>query len=295
VESLGALAVFLQAADHGSFAGASRSLGISPSAVGKAISRLEARVGVRLFHRSTRKITLTTEGELFRERCRRITCELEAAESELSLSRGKPEGKLRISLPMIGMLLMPPMLEFMRKYPDIELELDFTDRMVDVIGEGFDAVIRTGYLQDSGLMTRQLGRFRHVLLASPAYLREHGEPKHPHDLLQHACLRHRYPDTGKLEPWPLSPEHAGDMEVPVSATANVLEPLLYMVEDGRGIACMPDFTVKEQLADGRLIKLMDDYVFRCGTIHLLWPSSRYLSPRLRVFIDFLSEKLFPET
>ena len=177
-DSLGALNVFVQAAETRSFTAAGRQLGISSSAVGKAVARLEERLGVRLFHRSTRAITLTPEGSLFLERCRRIFCEVEAAELELSRTRAHPRGVLRVSLPVVGMLMMPTLSAFMHAWPDIELDLDFSDRLVDVIEEGFDAVIRTGEASDSRLMTRVLGTFGYRLVGAPAYFEKTGRPRH---------------------------------------------------------------------------------------------------------------------
>ncbi len=149
---------------------------ISPSGVGKAVARLEERLGVRLMHRSTRTIRLTPEGTLFLERCRRIFCEIEAAEQVLSQIQAAPRGKLRVSLPLVGMLMMPTLSAFMRAWPEIELDLDFTDRLVEVIEEGFDAVVRTGDVSDSRLMNRTLGTYRHYIVASPAYLASRDTP-----------------------------------------------------------------------------------------------------------------------
>ena len=137
------------------------------------------------------------------ERCRRILCEVEAAELELSEASDAPRGKLRVSLPRYSGLFEPAIAEFMQRYPDVSLDLDFTDRMVDVIGDGYDAVVRTGEMDDSGLKRRRLGAFRRILVASPEYLRQHGEPRKAADLQRHACLHYRYPSTGRLERWPL--------------------------------------------------------------------------------------------
>lgn len=294
MDSLGALNAFVQAADARSFTEAAAQLGVSPSAVGKAIARLEERLSVRLFHRSTRSVALTPEGTLFLERCRRIFCEIEAAEAELVQSQEAPRGKLRVSLPMAGMLLMPTLAAFMRAYPEVEIDLDFSDRMVDVIEEGFDAVIRTGELSDSRLMTRQIGTFHPYLVASPGYLEKHGVPETPQDLEHHHCLHHRFPSTGKLEPWPLVRDGAArTVDVPVTAVSNALEPLIHMAEEGLGIACLPDFTVRRQLREGTLVSVLESQLGRCGTYRILWPSSRHLSPKLRVFVDFMAANLFP--
>ncbi|MEK1948652.1 MAG: LysR family transcriptional regulator [Ensifer adhaerens] len=294
MDNLGALNAFVQAADARSFTEAATQLGVSPSAVGKAIARLEERLSVRLFHRSTRSVTLTPEGTLFLERCRRIFCEIEAAEAELVQSQEAPRGKLRVSLPMAGMLLMPTLTAFMRAYPEVEIDLDFSDRMVDVIEEGFDAVVRSGEIGDSRLMTRQLGTFHPYLVASPDYFERHGKPEAPADLEQHHCLHHRFPSTGKLEPWPLVQDGAeANVDVPVTAVSNALEPLIHMAEEGLGIACLPNFTIRRQMREGTLVSVLDNQLRRYGTYRILWPSSRHLAPKLRVFVDFMAANLFP--
>lgn len=293
MDSLASLNVFVQAAEARSFTKAGEQLGISSSAVGKAIARIEERLGVRLFHRSTRTVTLTPEGALFLERCRRIFCEVEQAELELSQTRAAPRGRLRVSLPLVGMLMMPTLSAFMRAWPDIDLDLDFSDRLVDVIEGGFDAVIRTGDASDSRLTTRALGTFRYKLVASPGYFAEHGVPRKPADLAAHRCLRHRYPSTGKVEAWPLVAKRKEvAIELPTAATSSAIEPLVYMAERGLGIACLPDFSIREQIRTGTLVSAMDEMVRHSGTFRILWPSSRQLSPKIRVFVDYMAAHLF---
>lgn len=291
MDSLGSLSVFVQAAEARSFTAAGRQLGLSSSAVGKAVARLEERLGVRLFHRSTRTITLTPEGAAFLERCRRIFAEVEAAEQEIAHTQGAPRGKLRVSMPIAGMLLMPAITAFMRAYPEVELDLDFSDRLVDVIDEGFDAVVRAGDVTDSRLMSRRLGTFRLMLVASPEYLAKRGMPRKPADLADHACLHHRFATSGKLERWPLK-RGRKEVELPTAAVVNTIEPLIAMAEQGLGIACLPDFALRRQLADGTLVEVLADHTEHEGTFRLLWPSSRYVSPKLRVFVDFMAKTLF---
>lgn len=295
LENLGALNVFVQAAEARSFTVAGQRLGVSSSAVGKAVARLEDGLGVRLFHRSTRAITLTPEGGLFLERCRRILCEVEAADLELSQTRARPAGVLRVSLPLVGMLMMPTLSAFMRAWPDIELDLDFTDRLVDVIEDGFDAVIRTGEVNDSRLMTRSLGAFRYRLVGAPAYFERHGVPRTPADLAAHRGLYHRYPSTGKLEAWGLVGDNGTPIAgPPTAAVSSAIEPLLYMAERGLGLACLPDFAVRDRLAAGTLVSVLEDAVQHGGTLRILWPSSRHVSPKLRAFVDFMADSLFPQ-
>lgn len=292
LESLSGIDFFVRAAETRSFSEAGRALGISSSAVGKSVARLEERLGVRLFHRSTRSITLTAEGALFLERCRRILCEVEAAELELSETREAPRGKLRVSLPLVADLVMPTLIAFMRRYPSIELDLDFSDRLVDVIEEGFDAVIRTGEPSDSRLMSRPLGTFKLVVVGSPRYFAEHGTPQVPADLLRHACLLYKFPSTGRMQVWPVNGEGEPDLNLPATLVCNTTEALLHVVHDALGIACVPDFTVRKAIASGELVTVLDDFNRYQNTFRMLWPSSKHLAPKLRVFIDFMSSELF---
>lgn len=293
MDSLGALGAFVQAADANGFTEAGRKLGVSPSAVSKAVQRLEERLGARLFHRSTRSITLTPEGAVFLERCRRILCEVEAAEAELTQTQSEPQGKLRISLPSIGVLSMSRFAAFKRLHPRIELEMDFSDRLVDVIEEGFDAVIRTGEQTDSRLMARGIGSYRKAIVGSPAYFERAGLPARPEDLVDHACLIYRYPSTGKLDRWPLRRDgQAVEVALPTSMVMNTLEPQICLAEQGLGLACVPDMAVRKQLEEGTLVSVLDDHMQTRTTLRVLWPSSRHLSSKVRVFVDFAADKLF---
>lgn len=295
MDNLAGLTAFVQAAELRSFVAAGRVLGISASAVGKSIARLEARLGVRLFQRSTRSIALTSEGSVFLERCRRILGEIEAAELELSNSKNAPQGRLRVSLPQVGSLLNPVLAAFARAYPQVELDLDFSDRRVDVIEEGYDAVVRAGESADSRLMSRQLGQFQLQLVAAPAYLAQHGTPAQPADLRGHTCLLYKFPSSGKVEAWPL-PDwpalQAGGL--PAVLNCNNVDTLLHFAENGLGIAALPDFAVRAALAAGRLRPLLEAHRQHDGAFRILWPSSRHLTPKLRAFIDFLATHVFPE-
>ena len=292
MDHLGTLSAFVQAAETGSFVAAGRHVGLSASAVGKAVARLEQRLGVRLFHRNTRSMTLTEEGRLFLDRCRRIFEEVEAAEMELTQTSLAPSGRLRVSLPLVGMLLMPVVADFMEAHPAILLDLDFTDRLVDVIEEGFDVVIRTGVATDSGLMRRSLGRFTGQIVASPGYLERRGVPIVPAELVGHDCLRQRSPASGKLNDWPLLNEAGnGRTVIPETMSATTIEPLIHLAERGLGLAFLPPFAVFSQIERGALVPLLQQYIRQTGEFAALWPASRQLSPRIRAFVTFLSEHL----
>jgi len=288
LDKLNGITVFVQVAESRSFVAAGRLLGVSASAVGKSIARLEEKLGARLFHRNTRSINLTAEGSLFLERCRRVLNELEAAEQELSSSSEAPRGKLRISLPLQGNVLFMQLSRFMQHYPEIRLELDFTDRLVDVVEEGFDAVVRTGQLHDSRLMARKLGSFEFYLVGAPAYFARKGYPETVEQLLDHQCLHYRLPSTGKLEKWPLSGLAEGtELKVPATMVCNNLEMLIHTARQGLGIACVPEFAVREALQAGELESILPGQVLRTLQMQVVWPSSRYLTPKLRAFIDFI--------
>ena len=294
MDSIAELLAFVRTAETSSFVGAARSLGLSPSTVGKRVARLEQDLGVRLFQRTTRRVRLTEAGERLLERCRRALEELSEARADLSQRQHSPSGLLRVGLPTIGYRFLLPVLPlFAQRYPDVQLELDFNDRLVDVVSEGLDVVIRSGELADSSLMARRLGPFHFVLCAAPAHLRAHTRPATLAQLGAYPAVRFRFPTTGKLQPWTL-PGHAGDAGAALvtAMTCNNMEALLAAAIGGMGVAWMPDFLAAEALADGRLLELLPDHPRQPGQFSLLWPGSRQPGARLRVFIDFMAEHLF---
>jgi len=292
--NLTGIVAFVHTVEAQSFVGAARRLGLSASAVGKSVVRLETRLGVRLLQRSTRRVSVTEDGERFYERCRRILDALTDAETMMLQANAAPRGRLRVTLPTIGYrFLLPVVPEFMQRYPDVELELDFNDRIVDVIAGGFDAAIRSGDLADSQLTARRLGPFRFVLCATPAYFAQHGVPRVPADLARHACIRFRFPTTGKLHDWQFRDQPANFVaSFPTVLTCNNMEALRGATVLGLGIGYMPDFLVRDDLAAGTLRTVLDAHLKHEGQFSVLWPSSRQLSPKLRVFVDFLAERLF---
>lgn len=200
MDKITGISVFIQVVDSGSYVAAGKVLRQTASAVGKTITRLEEQLGVRLFHRSTRSLSLTAEGERFLIHCRAIMKEIAAAEADIALARESPRGRLRVSVPLVSQDWNAAFIEFMSRFPDVELELSYTNRKVDLIEEGFDAVIRIGQLEDSRLRARRLGSFRLLLVASPSYLSQRSAPKSLDDLADHACLRNRNATTCKLYP-----------------------------------------------------------------------------------------------
>lgn len=293
MDKLNGLLAFVKTADLGSFVAAGRSLEISASAVGKGVARLEEKLGVRLLQRSTRRIQLTEEGRLFHERCRRILDDLDDAQAMLSRTKEVPRGRLRVSAPIVGYhFLLPVIPDFLACYPEVELDINFSDRRVDLIDEGIDVAIRSGDLPDSRLVSRPLGLFRLLLCASPGYLARHGTPLVARDLERHATVRFRHPDTGKLLDWPMLPPAASaETRLRTVLACNNMEAVLGATLRGLGIACMPDFLAREMLADGRLSSVLDEQLSAGGQFKALWPSSRHLSPKVRAFVDHLGERL----
>lgn len=290
MDSFSGLESFVRAADLLNFASAGRALGISASAVGKNVARLEQQLGLRLFHRTTRQVRLTEEGAMFHLRCRHILEELDDARAMMQASIAAPRGRLRVSLPTIGYrFLLPVLPDFQARCPEVTLDLDFNDRLVDVINEGFDVVIRSGDLGDSRLVARRLGPFRFLLAASPAYLARHGTPRTPAALADHACLRYQFVDSGRLEDWTV----AGlPSQLPATLACNNMEAMLGATVAGMGVAYMPDFLARDALARGELVRVLDEHVTHLGQFSALWPSSRQLSPKVRAFVDHAAAHLF---
>lgn len=292
MDSLNTLNVFVQVAETRSFVAAGRVLGVTASAVGKSVVRLEERLGVRLFNRSTRSVTLTAEGELFLERSRRILMEIDEAEAELSQTVSAPRGRLKVSLPLVGHPFLQVLAQFKKAYPEVQLDLSFTDRRVDVVEEGYDAVLRSGEAPDSRLSSRLVGDYRMIVVAAPAYLASRGTPGHPSDLAAHSCILFRFPNTGKLQRWPLRQDGVElDMQLPAAMICNNLEARVCFARQGIGLAYLPDFAIREWLESGELVQVLHDCTER-GSFRMMWPSSRHPSPKLRVFIDFLKARLF---
>lgn len=286
IDSLTSLRAFVAAADARSFKAAGQTLGVSSSAIGKTIARLEGQLSATLFHRTTRTISLTEAGALFLVRAKRILGELQAGEAELAEASGTPRGRLRVSLPVTGELLTSALATFVAAYPLVELELDYNDRIVDVIEEGFDVVIRTGATGDSRLLHKPLGQFSWRLVASPAYVARRGMPAFPEDLTDHVCLRQRF-SSGRLIPWSL--RAAPDLRVPGNLIASSIDALLDLTLAGAGIGSFPEFLVSDGLARGTLVPILDGAIEQTGVVTMLWPASRYRVPKVRAFVDCIAQ------
>lgn len=295
MDKLSEIEAFVRVAERLNFAKAGQSLGLSPSAVGKSVGRLEASLNVRLFQRTTRQVSLTEEGAMLFERYRAILADLRDTHEAVKADRDSPSGSLYVTLPTIGYRFLLPILpEFRKRYPRVDLELDFNDRQVNLIEGGFDVAIRSGDLRDSSLMARRLGPFRFLVCGSPDYFRRMGKPSHSDDLRKHEALRFRFPTSGKFQEWRLKDGSDRLQNMSVALTCGNMEAIRAAAIDGMGLAYMPEFLAADAIRDGLLETVLSESLAAPGHFSILWPSARFVAPRLRVFIDFLTERLFAE-
>lgn len=286
------LLVFTRVADTGGFTAAARELNLSKATVSKQIAELEARLGVQLFHRTTRRLALTEAGERALARAIRILEEAEALSEEAAESRERPQGKLRIAAPLtFGVeYLAPAMPDFFTAYPDIELELMLDDRFVDLIGDRFDAALRISALPDSSFVARNLAPVRLHVVASPDFWRKHGRPKRPEDLARLPCFR--YANTPNATMWSFTGAQGEERNVRIDGPLSVNNGSAVMpsVTAGIGATLAPDFIVWRDLKAGKLEAVLEDWAAPGLTLHLLTPHGRSQPRRLRAFSDFVHER-----
>lgn len=284
------MASFVAVVDAGSFVGAAEVLGLSKAAVSRHVAELEQRLGVRLLQRTTRRLSLTAEGEQFHARCKDLLATLDEAEAEVTARRGEPVGRIKVNAPLsFGVLHLAPLWgRFIERNPKVVLDITLSDRIVDLVEEGYDLAVRIANMPGSNLVGRCLAETRMVLCAAPEYLARHGTPTRPAELAAHRILAYSYWSTG--DEWRFT-----GPEGPVSVR---IRPLLYANNgdtcraaalDGQGVILQPDFIVGEDLRAGRLVELMPAYrSIRIG-IHAVYPSRKYLPLKVRRLVDFLAE------
>ena len=293
MDSLTDIVVFVRVVDDGSFTRAAERLKLSRSVVSKYVTRLEGRLGARLLNRTTRRLSLTEAGRIFYERSRRGLQDIEEAEAEVSRLQEKPRGVLRINSPMsFGILHIAPALpEFLAQHPEVSVEMNLDDRVVDVIEEGFDVSIRIAEMPDSSLIARRLAACRHVIVAAPAYLEKHGTPRTPEDLRDHNIISFSY--QASAYDWHfISPDNK-QVSVPVSGSmqANNSLALREALLRGVGITRTPTFVVGKDVQDGHLLSILGNYRTLEVSIYLVYPQRRHLSPKVRAFVDFMADRI----
>ena len=292
MDRLDAMQLFVRVAELGSFAGAAQQLGVARSVVTRQIAGLEAHLGVKLMARSTRRLTLTSAGTAYLEKCRVILNLVEAAEIGVAEERQTPRGNIRISLPLSFGLkrLAPLLLDFSQRYPEVALDMDYSDRRVNLIEEGIDLSIRVTRRLDAGDVARRIGTSRMRVLASPDYLSRHGQPAHPAELAHHVCLG--YTNAGAATTWQFVVD--GQLEnFPIRSriNANNGDVLTEAAAQGLGIACQPDFIAGSFIAAGRVVEILVDYPGPELGIYAMLPSNRHIPHRVRMLMDFLGERL----
>ena len=293
MDRLQAMQVFVAVADTGGFAPAARKLYLSPPAVTRAISALEARLGVLLFHRTTRQVRLTEAGTRYLEDCRRILADLDEAEDSASGAHRTPRGRLRITASMrFGYLYVAPLLlEFLELYPEVSVEALFLDRVVNLLEEGLDVAVRIGPLPDSALTAIRVGLVRRVVCASPGYLEARGIPQAPEDLAGHDIVL--FSSLNSRPEWNFRRPDGRETSVPFSTrlTVNMADAAIAAAVAGRGLTRVLSYMIASELRAGRLRIVLAEYETAPLPIHVVYQEGRKAAARVRVFVDFMVERL----
>jgi DNA-binding transcriptional LysR family regulator len=289
---LNEIVVFARVVQTGSFTAAAAALGMPKSSVSRKVSELEERLKSRLLQRTTRTLGLTDVGRTYYEYCLRIVAEIEEAERAVSQLQDTPRGPLRVTAPLNFAFLGPIVADFLKRYPEVQLDLVCTDRLVDLVEERFDLGIRAGALADSTLIARNLGHAPRLLVASPAYLKKHGRPKAPEDLARHQCLLFgagRERALMRLE----AAGRALELKVPVKFVVNDTDMLHASAMAGLGIALVPIFRCSGDLKQKRLERVLPAWKAPVTPIHAVYPSTRHLSPKVKTFVDHVQAAMTP--
>jgi DNA-binding transcriptional LysR family regulator len=288
---LGSIEMFCKAAELGGFTAAAVALGVTAAAVSRSIGRLEVRLGVRLFVRTTRRVNLTDDGRLYFDQCAQALAQIAQAGRAVAGHQDVPAGVLRISLPTTyaHYRLLPLLPQFAQAFPKVQIDVSVSNRNIDFVEEGFDLAIRLGVPQDSRLVARKLEDASLGVFAAPAYLKQHGVPKTLADLKKHACVQFVLPSTGKPMPWLLR-EAGQDIERTFTGQVRVQDDVLGCVsyaKAGGGLVQIYHFIAKQAQAAGELTEVLRAHAGRSRPFSVLYPHNRHLSARVRAFVDFL--------
>lgn len=295
MDRIEAMRHFMRVAEMGSFSAVAQQMGVARSAVTRQVAALEAHLGTKLIARSTRRLALTSAGADYLEKCRVILNLVEAAESGIAAERHVPRGPIRMSAPLSygRRYLSPQVLEFAKRYPEVSLDMDYIDRRSNLIEEGIDLAIRITPRLDPGDVVRRISSSRLVVVASPEYLRIHGEPRHPKELIHHECLA--YKATANPLHWDfLFGGRPQTFAIRARLQANNGDALVEAAIAGFGLTFTPEFMAADALAAGQLRQTLADFPIAEIGIYLVLPSNRHVSHRVRVLMDFLAERLGPE-
>lgn len=289
MDKLQAMEVFVQVVDAGSFTRAADIMQLPKATVSTLVRNLEAALSVKLLNRTTRRISLTTDGAGYYERCLGILADVRDAEDSVSKSHASPRGRLRVDMPVAARRLIPAFSDFFERYPDIQLEIGWTDRVVDLLEEGVDCALRGGDLSDSTLIARRVGTLHFVTCAAPTYIARYGRPLHPHDLRLHRCVNYFSAKTGKLIDWDFA---LGDEQIkirgPGQIAVNDSDAYLDACLAGMGIGQMSLYSVRPYLESGELELVLQDWYVGPVPIHVVYPQNRHLSAKVRVFVEWIA-------
>lgn len=292
MQGLASLLAFSETAKRGGFAAAARELGTSPSTLAKSVARLEASLGLRLFHRTTRQVTLTTEGERLFQRCQRVLAEFDELQSEAAGARAAPSGTLRIDMPIVygRKIMLPVLARLSRRHPALALDVRLSDAQVDLVKDGIDLAIRVGDLQDSSLAARRFDSQTLILVAAPAYLEEHGTPRSIGALAAHRHILFRMPGRGRDRPQQFDVKgRIVSLPRDEGMRCNDGDAMVQAAVLGLGLTQVPDFMADDEIAAGRLVELMPRHRPPPMPIHALMPGNRMVPARVRVLLDALDE------
>jgi LysR family transcriptional regulator for bpeEF and oprC len=284
--------VFVQVVDSGGFTRAADNMQLPKATVSTLVQSLEQTLAVKLLHRTTRQVSVTSDGAAYYERCLRILSDVREAEESLSRTRASPSGRLRVEVAtgLANDMIIPALPDFFERFPDIVLELGCGDRPVDLIEEGVDCAIRGGVLPDSGLIARRIGVLHFLTCASPAYLAKHGRPTHPNDLLKHRCVNYFSPKTGKIYDWDFS---RGDEQIQIAVPSYIAvnDSTAYISAGlaGLGVMQMVGFSIEPYIESGELELLLEDWGSTPMPVNVVYPQNRHLSAKVRVFVEWVAD------
>lgn len=286
--------IFARVVECASFTRAADTLGVPRSSVSAAVQELEGRVGARLLHRTTRRVSPTQDGAAFYERCLRVIAEVEDTENLFRQTAAQPSGRLKIDVPgRIGRLIIAPALpQFLERFPQIDIDLGVSDRAVNLIEDSVDCVLRVGPLIDSGLIARPIGKLALINVASPAYLKRHGAPKSPSDLSSHWAVNYASPSTGRVDDWEwIEDGNLRTKQMRSRVTVNSAEAYIACCLAGLGLIQIPAYDVRPHLEAGELVEVMVNHRTEPMLMTLLYPHRQHFSRRLQVFADWLEALL----
>jgi LysR family transcriptional regulator for bpeEF and oprC len=287
-----AMKVFARVVESHSFVKAAESLQMAAPQVSRIVQALEAHLGARLLNRTTRSISVTDDGEAYYQRCIRVLAEVDEMEAELTHAKLNPKGRLKVNLPALvaKMVIIPALPEFFERYPDIEVEMGLSDRQVDIVEEGVDCVIRTGELEDSGLVARRLGNMRRITCASPAYLEKYGEPKTIADLRDHIGVNYVSSNTGRMRSWDYVVNGVVEtVDMRGLVAVNDVDAYVSCGLHGLGLLKTAAFPVARYIRTGELREVLADYCSPLRPISIMYARNRHLPRKVRVFADWVAE------